>query len=404
MVMPAGLLNSRINRRLLSLALGAAAVGSAVLALVSSGIALAYSVRQAEAHVRESERDLTRLLTGFESVEVVQGQLQLLVASGDFRRAMVVSNNRVIASSDASQINKPLEEVARQRGPGDFFAHLGRCLPPNAQLDCFRDSISFTDGPLPLVGGDHLLRFTQVPLALQGFGGYYARATLITETDLLPSIRQAVTLGVWVFVAGMVALTLSSAMLVLVVRRQLLPELFDLAQTDGLSGVANRRAFHELARHRLDQAAERHHVNVLALIDVDRFKTINDTFGHAVGDEVVRYIADFLGQAVRRTDVVGRIGGDEFALLIDATPAQASELLERLRAGVAAKPYKLPDGRSVPLSLSIGMASTKGTAGYRLQPLMELADAGLYLAKDQGRNRVVHLEQQAPGDWQVGFA
>jgi diguanylate cyclase (GGDEF)-like protein len=192
--------------------------------------------------------------------------------------------------------------------------------------------------------------------------------------------------------------------LVLVVRRQLLPELFDLAQTDSLSGVANRRAFHEQARHRLEQAAERHHVNVLALIDVDRFKTINDTFGHAVGDEVVRYIADFLGQAVRRTDVVGRIGGDEFALLIDATPGQAGELLERLRAGVAAKPYKLPDGRSVPLSLSIGMASTKGTGGYRLQSLIELADASLYVAKDQGRNRVVHLEQQAPGEWQVGFA
>lgn len=402
--MRAGLLNSRINRRLLIFALGAAAAGSAVLALVSSGVALLYAVRQAEQRVVASERDLTLLLTGFESVEAVQNQLQLLVASGDFRRALVVSGGKVIASNDASQINKSLAAVAGLPSPGDFRFHLSQCLPPKPRLDCFGDTFSFTDGPLPVVGGDHLLRFTQVPLALQNLGGYTTRATLITETDLIPSIRQAGMLGVWVFAAGLVALTLSSGVLVLVVRRQLLPELFDLAQTDSLSGVANRRAFHEQARHRLEQAAERHHVNVLALIDVDRFKTINDTFGHAVGDEVVRYIADFLGQAVRRTDVVGRIGGDEFALLIDATPPQASELLERLRAGVAAKPYKLPDGRSVPLSLSIGMASTKGTGGYRLQSLMEMADASLYVAKDQGRNRVVHLEQQAPGEWQVGFA
>ena len=402
--MRAGLLNSRINRRLLTFALGAAAVGSAVLALVSGGLALFYAVRQTEQRVMASERDLTLLLTGFESVEAVQSQLQLLVASGDVRRAMVVSGGKVIASSDASQFNQPLASVAKAPGPGDFHRHLAECLPPKPRLDCFGDSLSFTDGPLPLVGGDHLLRFTQVPLALQNIGGLSARATLITETDLRPSIRQAVMLAVWVFAAGLVALTLSSGMLVLVVRRQLLPELFDLAQTDSLSGVANRRAFHEQARHRLDRAAERHHANVLALVDVDRFKTINDTYGHGVGDEVVRYIADFLGQAVRRTDVVGRVGGDEFALLIDATPAQASELLERLREGVAAKPYKLPDGRTVPLSLSIGMASTKGTGGYRLQSLMELADASLYVAKDQGRNRVVHLEQQAPGEWQVGFA
>ena len=402
--MRAGLLNSRINRRLFTLALGAAATGSAVLALVSSGLVLLFAVRQAEQRVVASERDLTQLLTGYGSVEAVQQQLQLLVASGDFRRAMVVSNGKVIASSDASQLNQPLAEVVSTPSPGDFRFHLGQCLPPKPRLDCFGDSLSFTDGPLPLVGGDHLLRFTQVPLALHNLGGYSARATLITETDLMPSIRQAGMLGLWVFGAGLVALSLSSGVLVLVVRRQLLPELFDLAQTDSLSGVANRRAFHELARHRLDQAAERHHVNVLALIDVDRFKTINDTFGHAVGDEVVRYIADFLGQAVRRTDVVGRVGGDEFALLIDATPGQAGELLERLRAGVAAKPYKLADGRSVPLSLSIGMATTKGTGGYRLQSLMEVADASLYVAKDQGRNRVVHLEQQAPGEWQVGFA
>ncbi len=402
--MRAGLLNSRINRRLLTFAFGTAAAGSAVLALVSSAIALVYSVRQAEQRVVATERDLTTLLTGYNSVQLVQDQLQLLVASGDFRRAMVVTGGKVIASSDASQIDQPLAVVAATPSPGDFRFHLAQCLPPKSQLDCFGDSLAFTDGPLPLVGGDHLLRFTQVPLALQNLGGYSTRATLITETDLLPSIRQAGTLGLWVFGAGLVALTLSSVMLVLVVRRQLLPELFDLAQTDSLSGVANRRAFHEQARHRLDRAAERHHVNVLALVDVDRFKTINDTYGHGVGDEVVRYIADFLGQAVRRTDVVGRIGGDEFALLIDATPAQAGELLERLRAGVAAKPYKLTDGRSVPLSLSIGMASTQGTCGYRLQALMELADASLYVAKDQGRNRVVHLEQQAPGEWQVGFA
>lgn len=404
-LIPTGLLNSRINRRLLVLALVAAASGSAVLALVSGVLSIGYAVRESEQRAIASERDLTVHLTSYGPVDDVQNQLQLLVASGDLRRALVVdAAGTVIASGDSSQVDLPLARVARISEEGDFNTHLAQCLPPHPRRDCFGDNLSFTDGPLPVFGGDHLLRFTQVPLALQGRGGYGARATLITETDLRPSIMQALQLGVWVFATGLVALSIACGLLVLVVRRRLLPELFDLAQTDSLSGLANRRSFHELARHRLDQAAERHHVNVLALIDVDRFKTINDSYGHGVGDEVVRYIADFLAQAVRRTDVVGRIGGDEFALLIDATPHQATELMERLRLGVASKPYKLPDGRHVALSLSIGMASTNGTGGYLLQPLMQMADASLYVAKDQGRNRVVNLEQQAPGAWTVGYA
>lgn len=397
------LLNNRIRRHLLSLAFGAAAVGSTLLTLVSGGIAVHFGIQEAERRAAGDERDLTRVLTGFEPVEAVQNQLQLLVAAGAFRHALVVDGTgTVIASSSASEINRSLAELVDQPGENRIRDHLKHCLPPQPRLDCFGDNLSFADGPLPLIGGDHLMRFTQVPLALQDRGGYSARATLISETDLAPSLQRAAALGMWVFVAGLTALTLTSGLLVLRVRSVLLPELVTLAQTDPLTGVANRRAFEEIAQHRLDRAAVTKREAVIALVDVDRFKAINDGFGHAVGDQVVRHLASVFEQSLRSTDLAARLGGDEFVLLLDTASAQALSLLERLRSEVAAHPFVLPDGREVPLSLSIGVAGSSGRGGHRLPLLLELADASLYVAKEQGRNRVVHLEGGATGGWRIG--
>ena len=152
------------------------------------------------------------------------------------------------------------------------------------------------------------------------------------------------------------------------------------------------------------QAAATGQPEVVALIDGDHFKQINDTHGHAAGDEVIQAIAGLLEHGVRRSDLVGRLGGDEFALLLATTAPQAHELLERLRSRVAAQPIVLADGLRVPITLSIGMAARGGRAGNRLQELLAAADASLYVAKDQGRNRVVDLEGQPPDGWQVRIA
>lgn len=399
------LLHSRVNRQLLLLSLGAAAVGSASLALVSAALVLGLTTRQAEQAARLIERDLISNLTSFQPVYEVQRELQLQTATGQLRQALVLDQRgQVIAASDQVLVGQSITALATRPPAGTLGPHLRDCRAEAQGLRCLEQPQSLFDGPLPWVGGEHLVRFTPTPLALAGESRFAQRGTLILDVDLQPQLRQAGTLALQLFVAGLLPLFLTSASLALVVRRRVLPVLLSLAQTDALSGVLNRRAFLETVTHRLERAISAERPAVVALIDVDHFKQINDTYGHAAGDAVIQAMAGMLEHGVRRSDLVGRLGGDEFALLIEASAAQAHQLLERLRSRVAAQPLVLADGQQVPLTLSIGMAACGGSRGHRLQDLLAAADASLYLAKDLGRNRVVDLEGRPPEGWQVRMA
>lgn len=399
------LLPGRVRRRLLLLTLVAAAVGSASLALVTAVLVLGFTSRQAEQSAQRLERDFTASLTSFQPIYDVQRRMQLEAAAGQLQHALVVDQHgRVIAASNQALVGESLlvlASLANARSPLHFLHHCGlRALG----LACLDRRSSHFQGPLPWVGGEHLVRFTPVPLALAGSGTLPQHGTLITELDLQPLLQQAGLLALQVFALGLVPLTLTCACLVLVVRQRLFPELLNLAQTDALSGVMNRRAFLEAVAYRLEQVAGTAQPAVVALIDVDHFKQVNDTFGHAAGDEVIRAIAAVLEHGVRRSDLVGRLGGDEFALWLEVSAPQARQLLERLRSRVAGQPIVLADGQRLPITLSIGMATSGGSFGNRLQELLAAADASLYVAKDQGRNRVVDLERQPPEGWQVRTA
>lgn len=399
------LLPGRVRRRLLLLTLVAAAVGSASLALVTAVLVLGFTSRQAEQSAQRLERDFTASLTSFQPIYDVQRRMQLEAAAGQLQHALVVDQHgRVIAASNQALVGESLlvlASLANARSPLHFLDHCGlRALG----LACLDRRSSHFQGPLPWVGGEHLVRFTPVPLALAGSGTLPQHGTLITELDLQPLLQQAGLLALQVFALGLVPLTLTCACLVLVVRQRLFPELLNLAQTDALSGVMNRRAFLEAVAYRLEQVAGTAQPAVVALIDVDHFKQVNDTYGHAAGDEVIRAIAAVLEHGVRRSDLVGRLGGDEFALWLEVSAPQARQLLERLRSRVAGQPIVLADGQRLPITLSIGMATSGGRFGNRLQELLAAADASLYVAKDQGRNRVVDLERQPPEGWQVRTA
>ena len=399
------LLPGRVRRRLLLLTLVAAAVGSASLALVTAGLVLGFTSRQAEQSAQRLERDFTASLTSFQPIYDVQRRMQLEAAAGQLQHALVVDQHgRVIAASNQALVGESLlvlASLANARSPLHFLDHCGlRALG----LACLDRRSSHFQGPLPWVGGEHLVRFTPVPLALAGSGTLPQHGTLITELDLQPLLQQAGLLALQVFALGLVPLTLTCACLVLVVRQRLFPELLNLAQTDALSGVMNRRAFLEAVAYRLEQVEGTAQPAVVALIDVDHFKQVNDTYGHAAGDEVIRAIAAVLEHGVRRSDLVGRLGGDEFALWLEVSAPQARQLLERLRSRVAGQPIVLADGQRLPITLSIGMATSGGSFGNRLQELLAAADASLYVAKDQGRNRVVDLERQPPEGWQVRTA
>lgn len=165
------------------------------------------------------------------------------------------------------------------------------------------------------------------------------------------------------------------------------------AEHDGLTGLANRSRFLEELGLAVDEA-HRDGAGVAVLyVDVDRFKVINDSLGHAMGDELLQQVARRLKQALRGGDVLGRIGGDEFTVLLPRVrdPAEARAVGERIR-GALLRPFPL-GGNPVVVTASIGVAHSSSPADTAAD-LLRHADAALYLAKGDGRNRVVVFDDR----------
>ena len=159
--------------------------------------------------------------------------------------------------------------------------------------------------------------------------------------------------------------------------------------TDPLTGLVSRRHFTELATREISRARRFGDALGLMMIDVDHFKRINDTHGHAVGDRALVAFADACRNSLRSVDIVARLGGDEFVALIPATCGKdLAALAERLRQGVAEASIARHDGSPLSLTASIGLASAVGDAIPELGELMRQADASLYRAKAAGRNTV----------------
>ncbi len=159
----------------------------------------------------------------------------------------------------------------------------------------------------------------------------------------------------------------------------------ELAVIDELTGIANRRRFFEMARR--DVAAAVRHDRPLAalMIDIDHFKRVNDTHGHPTGDDVIRIVAQRLGAQVRETDLLGRYGGEEFALLLSGVGPN-DDLPERLRACIADTPVETRSGL-LDVRISVGL-SYLATADDDITTLLTRADLALYQAKQAGRNCV----------------
>jgi diguanylate cyclase (GGDEF)-like protein len=159
-----------------------------------------------------------------------------------------------------------------------------------------------------------------------------------------------------------------------------------MATVDGLTGLYNRNHFFAEADRQL-RLARRHGWPIAAvMVDIDHFKRINDTYGHPVGDEVIRVVAARLRDAVRDGDVLGRYGGEEFALVTPQPGTSAADLAERLRRVVSDDPVPTGAGR-LPITISVGLAPAGG-GGPDLRQLLSRADEALYQAKLTGRNRV----------------
>ncbi|TMB50716.1 MAG: diguanylate cyclase [Chloroflexi bacterium] len=159
------------------------------------------------------------------------------------------------------------------------------------------------------------------------------------------------------------------------------------ATHDRLTGVANRETLLTVLLAEVERASRHYKPLSVAFIDIDRFKPINDTYGHNSGDAVLRQVADIIVDNIRPSDLFGRYGGEEFMLILpESLPAEAVDVAERLRSVVAQTPLAIATGQSVNITISIGVA---GGTGHELQvdALVDQADAAMYAAKGLGRNR-----------------
>ena len=186
------------------------------------------------------------------------------------------------------------------------------------------------------------------------------------------------------------ALVISSSLAYLLMHRERADEeTRRLATTDPLTGVFNRRTFIELAEREL--ARSRRDVTPLSLmiLDLDHFKQVNDTYGHLVGDGVLVAFTGLVKDCARRGDLIVRYGGEEFCVLLPATPLVAAvALAERIRTAVAAASLST---HPMKVTVSVGVAAYDGGEQATLKSLLARADEALYRAKHEGRNRVVAM-------------
>lgn len=170
--------------------------------------------------------------------------------------------------------------------------------------------------------------------------------------------------------------------------KQMQSELERLSQMDSLTGLFNRRHFSSIAARILEKSNGRFGDLCVVMLDIDHFKRINDTYGHAAGDAVLKAIGEILRQSLRETDFAGRLGGEEFALLLPRTTlSQSQQIAERLRQQVEDFTHQIGDDQQLHCTLSLGIA-VRSEAENTLDQLLHAADQALYQAKNGGRNRV----------------
>lgn len=171
--------------------------------------------------------------------------------------------------------------------------------------------------------------------------------------------------------------------------QSLIDMLCKLSSHDMLTGLANRRSYDDAIARELDRVARSGDVALLLMIDIDHFKSVNDLYGHNVGDEVLRQVASRLKDCVRPMDTVARLGGEEFSVVLpNCSHAYGSVVAERIRVAMASRRFVVTTGVSLEVTVSVGGAYAPQWIRSDATIWKERADRQLYRAKHEGRNRV----------------
>ena len=200
------------------------------------------------------------------------------------------------------------------------------------------------------------------------------------DTDLVSTLSSIVVME------SMLALVLVAFGTIMLINEVITTELRHLAEVDALTGVFNRRAYLTLLDKAISSAQRGQTALSVLIIDLDHFKKINDTLGHATGDDVLRHFVLLASRCLRNEDVMGRLGGEEFAIFLpNAGEAGGLTVAERLRGMVELNPAQIGQHR-IALTVSVGVALC--AEDETADAVLQRADQSMYLAKERGRNRV----------------
>jgi diguanylate cyclase (GGDEF)-like protein len=272
---------------------------------------------------------------------------------------------------------------------------------------------SFALWVFPRESGMHLFVVAGVPLAFLIFGHQerllrtlsvvfmllvFFLAELVQNPKLLDSLPASYLRGTYLTVIPVITVMVAVVMQTFLnALRQRDEALRQLAVTDALTGVANRRGLLERAASMQAQAQRLGMPLCVLMVDIDHFKAVNDQHGHEVGDRLLASVAHVLRDSVRKVDALGRMGGEEFAVvLFNATLNQGLDIAEQLRQQVGAVLVLNDKLRPVTCSISLGVAEWPNT-GEDLSRTLARADKALYRAKATGRNRVCGAPWAAVG-------
>jgi len=228
------------------------------------------------------------------------------------------------------------------------------------------------------------------------YWGKHIPVILITADDRIETQVNGLEQGADDFITKPVVIPVVQARVRnLLERQRLRRELFRLATGDGLTGAFNRRYFLECGEIERRRTLRHGYPSSVLMLDIDHFKSVNDLYGHALGDRVLQVLAQTLKAGLRDSDILGRLGGEEFAILLPHSD-QAGVLLlaERLRVAVEQSVLPLDDGGELRVKVSIGVTQIE-LQDHGLEAALRRADAALYAAKTAGRNRVCVAEREA---------
>jgi diguanylate cyclase (GGDEF)-like protein len=318
----------------------------------------------------ETLREVTRAITSTLDLKEVLGNILHAMAQFiDFDRSAVLlceGNDFVIKANDGYDAARLPEGMAVDVDRDEFVSRVRsrrEAVIGNTLKTCFLED---RDGERVPVG---------VPIIYQG--------------DLLGIIvmncrNEAISDELLFTLAGQAGVAIQNA--------RLFERINAMATTDGLTGLNNRRHFFELADREFVRYKRYGAPLSVFMIDVDHFKRINDTYGHTAGDQVLKHLARILTEQVRDSDIVGRYGGEEFAVILPETKlSTAIDIAERVRLAVESNAAPTEESGDIKYTLSIGV-STFTRNVQTVGTVFETADRGLYEAKTMGRNRVVVKE------------